>query len=145
VGCRSEELFKERLGDRDATGVDRTGLAELLERSRAVLVAGMGQAGGAIGEADADAAVVAARRPVHSSLVRHALLGSSGSFQAMEDWARVGMGANRLSAAAGCRFRRSQPSAIGGYRQTGTMSTRPAEPLSQAAAGRATLRLVTRA
>jgi hypothetical protein len=44
VRCRSEDLLEERLGDRNATRVEVTGFAELLQRRVPLLVAGVGQA-----------------------------------------------------------------------------------------------------
>jgi hypothetical protein len=67
-----KNLVQERLGDRHATRVDLTGLAELLERRVPLLIPGVGQALGSGGKAGADAAIFVARSPRDASLVRHA-------------------------------------------------------------------------
>jgi hypothetical protein len=69
--CGSEDPLKERLGDRHATCVDLAAFGELLERRVSLLIASVGQALRSCSEADADAAVVAACRPVDARLVRH--------------------------------------------------------------------------
>jgi len=72
-GARGKDLLQETLGDGHATRVDLAGLAESLECRVPLLIAGMGQALGTCGEADADAAVfVACWPPLYGVLVHHA-------------------------------------------------------------------------
>jgi hypothetical protein len=68
----SKDLLKERLGDHHSSRIDLAGFVELPERRVPLLLASVDQALGSRIEANPDAALFIACRPVDASLVHHA-------------------------------------------------------------------------